>query len=100
MNPAKTATPYACHAVVVDTAIGEVTFVASAGALVGLYYADHWTNPSRAACGVRVDVHADPVLELADDQLAEYLRGDRAPFELPTRGVGDPFQQRVWHCST
>lgn len=94
-HPADLAAPAPCHAVV-DTLIGEVTLVASGGALVGLYYPDHWTNPSRAGFGPRVDVHDDPVLQRAQTQLADYLRGDRTSFELTTRRVGDPFQQRVW----
>lgn len=56
------------HAVV-ETAIGELTLVASDEALVGIYYPQHWTRPSRDGFGVRVDAAGGAPLAEAAGQL-------------------------------
>jgi methylated-DNA-[protein]-cysteine S-methyltransferase len=83
------------HAIV-DTVLGEVTLVAADDAVAGLYFAHHWTKPSRASFGPKVDAADDALLGAARTQLAEYLRGERTSFDLPTAASGDAFQQRVW----
>ena len=83
------------HAIV-DTAIGDLTLVATDDAIVGLYFAHHWTNPDRDAFGPEVDAHDDLLLDTARIQLDEYLAGERTSFDLPTAANGDEFQQRVW----
>jgi methylated-DNA-[protein]-cysteine S-methyltransferase len=83
------------HAVV-DTAIGELTVVASAYAIVGVYFPHHWHRPSAATLGGRVDLDSDELLATAAAQLATYLAGNRRDFELPTATSGDVFQERVW----
>ncbi|HEY2175489.1 MAG TPA: methylated-DNA--[protein]-cysteine S-methyltransferase [Mycobacteriales bacterium] len=83
------------HAIV-DTAIGDLTLVATDDAIIGLYFAHHWTNPDRDAFGSRVDAHDDLLLDTARIQLDEYLAGERTSFDLPTTANGDEFQQRVW----
>jgi len=42
------------------------------------------------------DESADPVLERAAGQLAEYFAGDRTAFDVPVRLRGTEFQQAVW----
>ncbi len=83
------------HAII-DTAIGELTLVATDDAISGLYFAHHWTNPDRDAFGPRVDVHADLLLDTARSQLEDYFAGERTSFDLPTAATGDDFQRRVW----
>jgi methylated-DNA-[protein]-cysteine S-methyltransferase len=83
------------HAII-DTAIGDLTLVATDDAIIGLYFAHHWTNPDRDAFGPRVDAHDDHLLDIARIQLDEYLAGERTSFDLPTTANGDEFQQRVW----
>lgn len=83
------------HAIV-DTAIGDLTLVATDDAIIGLYFAHHWTNPDRDAFESRVDAHDDLLLDTARIQLDEYLAGERTSFDLPTTANGDEFQQRVW----
>lgn len=86
---------YTRHAIV-DTALGEVTVVASGGALTGLYFPQHWYRPPEETLGAEVDVEDDTLLSEARNQLAEYLDGDRTSFELPTATNGAPLQERVW----
>jgi methylated-DNA-[protein]-cysteine S-methyltransferase len=83
------------HAVV-ETEIGELTIVASASAVVGVYFPHHWHQPTAAMLGRLVDVGDDALLQSAAGQLREYLAGDRRSFDLPTATAGDEFQQRVW----
>ena len=78
---------------IVNTRLGELTLVASDGALAGVYFPHHWVKPM--PLGERVD--SDPVLSEAARQLDEYLAGDRTTFDLPTTLNGDDFQQRVWN---
>jgi len=83
------------HAVT-TTRLGEITLMAEADALVGLYFPHHWYRPSQAAFGPGVRPSADPLLSEAAAQLDEYLRGDRRAFDLRTATRGDAFQERVW----
>jgi methylated-DNA-[protein]-cysteine S-methyltransferase len=39
---------------------------------------------------------ANPVLEMAREQLEEYFAGRRRHFDVPLAAAGTPFQQRVW----
>lgn len=83
------------HAIV-DTLLGDLTLVAADDALVGVYFAHHWTRPSRETFGPQVDAGDDALLGAAGTQLAEYLSGARTSFDLPTSANGDPFELRVW----
>jgi methylated-DNA-[protein]-cysteine S-methyltransferase len=86
---------YTRHALV-PTLLGEMTLVAADDAIVGLYFAHHWVQPSRASLGLQVNPRDDGVLDIALTQLTEYLTGARAVFELETATQGDPFEERVW----
>jgi methylated-DNA-[protein]-cysteine S-methyltransferase len=72
--------------------IGELTLVADAGTLTGLYFPHHWYKPDPAGFGPRSDQEFGP----ARQQLAEYFAGQRERFDLPADARGDEFQRRVW----
>jgi len=72
--------------------IGELTLVADAGILTGLYFPHHWYKPDPATFGPRSDQEFAP----ARRQLAEYFAGQRNQFDLPVDARGDEFQRRVW----
>ena len=80
------------HAIV-STRIGDLTVVADGDALVGVYFPHHWVKPG--PLGERVEP-TDPLIASAARQLAEYLAGERATFDLETVPRGDEFQRRVW----
>ena len=81
---------------IIDTQIGDLTLVAAGGALTGVYYPGHWTNPDRTTFGGETAESADPVLAEAARQLRAYLAGDRVDFDLPTAASGGMFEQQVW----
>ena len=83
------------HAVC-DTVLGEVTLVAAGDSIVGLYFPQHWVQPSPQSLGEKVDVDDDAVMAAALAQLTEYLNGERKAFALKTATHGNPFEERVW----
>lgn len=83
------------HAIA-GTVLGDLTLVAADDALAGVYFAHHWTRPSRDSFGPEVDARDDALLGTARTQLGEYLGGERTSFGLPTVASGDPFELRVW----
>jgi methylated-DNA-[protein]-cysteine S-methyltransferase len=83
------------HAVI-ETPIGEITLVATDESLTGLYFPHHWYMPAASAFGTAVEASDDALLAVVETQLDEYLRGQRASFDVPTVTHGDPFQDRVW----
>ena len=83
------------HAVI-DGPLGELTLVADGDALIGVYFRHHWYRPSTDTFGPRVDAGDDAVLAEARTQLDEFLAGDRARFDLPTKAHGDDLQRRIW----
>jgi methylated-DNA-[protein]-cysteine S-methyltransferase len=76
----------------IDSPIGELTLVAHDGALAGVYFPGHWHMPEASWFGTR----SAAGLEAAEQQLGEYLAGERTSFELAMTAAGDPFQERVW----
>lgn len=82
---------------VIDSQLGELTVIADGDALTGVYFRHHWRRPDESTFGARVDAHADALLAEAGAQLAGYLAGDRADFDLPLRPHGDERQHRVWN---
>lgn len=74
------------------TSLGELTVVRQDGALSGLYFPGHWPRPDKTAFGPRADDGFEDVAR----QLAEYLAGERAEFELPLKINGPDFDRRVW----
>lgn len=78
---------------VIDSPIGPLTLVVDdAGALTGVYMAEHAHAPDAAARGVRDDTVAPE----AAAQLVEYFAGTRTSFDLVVAPVGTAFQRRVW----
>ncbi|MEU0094587.1 methylated-DNA--[protein]-cysteine S-methyltransferase [Kribbella sp. NPDC006257] len=86
---------YNRHAVAA-TQLGQLTLVASDGALTGIYFPHHWVKPDPAALGDKVELADDLLLAEVARQLAEYLAGERMAFDLPVAVGGDEFQRRVW----
>jgi methylated-DNA-[protein]-cysteine S-methyltransferase len=80
------------HAVI-ETRIGDLTLVAKDGVLSGVYFPGHWTRPDPATFGERSEDGFDE----ANDQLSDYLGGERTRFELITSATGDAFQRHVWN---
>ncbi len=76
----------------IDSPIGELTLVARDGTLSGVYFPGHWYPPAPATLGARTDEG----FAAAEQQLGEYLAGERVSFELATAAVGDPFARSVW----
>ena len=72
--------------------VGQLTLVADAGRLTGLYFPHHWYMPDPATFGAR----SDHEFGEAKRQLAEYFAGERDRFDLPADARGDEFQRRVW----
>lgn len=78
------------------TDLGELLAVAQAEALVGLYFPVHWHPPAPGTIGAPVSATADAVFEATRRELAEYFRGERTTFTVPTAARGDTFSERVW----
>jgi methylated-DNA-[protein]-cysteine S-methyltransferase len=81
---------------VIDSPLGELTLVAAADALTGVYFPHHWHPPTADALGQYVEPAADDLFGRAADQLHEYLTGQRTQFDLPIALIGEPRQRRVW----
>lgn len=81
---------------VLDTAVGPLTIVADADAIVGIYFLGHSVKPVQIDFGPRMNAAADDVLGVAAHQLSEYLSGERTRFDLPVRTHGDELSERVW----
>lgn len=77
---------------VVPTALGELTLVRDADALLGLYFPNHWYRPDPVTFGPR---RGDGFDEVAG-QLGMYLAGERRAFDVALGPRGDEFQRRVW----
>jgi methylated-DNA-[protein]-cysteine S-methyltransferase len=81
---------------VIDTQLGEVTLIASAAAIAGLYFPHHWYKPAEETFGERVPAQDDLLLLEAANQVSAYLAGNRTAFDLPIATAGDEFQEKVW----
>ena len=79
--------------VVVDTPIGPLLLVASAGALTHVWFDGLGRASTDEADLPREDAE---VLGAATVQLSEYFAGERREFDLPLRPSGTPFQKAVW----
>ena len=74
--------------------LGDLLAVAEGDALVGLYFPSHWHPPKDGTTGPEVSPTGDAVFEATRQQLAEYLRGERTAFTVPTTTRGDGFSER------
>jgi methylated-DNA-[protein]-cysteine S-methyltransferase len=77
---------------VIPSPLGELTLVAQAGALTGLYFADHRRRPDPGSFGPRTQEG----FAAAGQQFEEYFAGERTGFDLPLAPRGDAFDRRVW----
>jgi methylated-DNA-[protein]-cysteine S-methyltransferase len=78
------------------TSLGDLLVVADDDGLAGVYFPSHWHPPSVDALGVEVDPMADALFVRLNQELHEYLDGDRTDFDLPTAPKGDAFEEAVW----
>ena len=78
----------------VNSPVGELTLVADATALTGLYFAGYEHAPTVSREWTMQPQH--PVLRQAAKQLEEYFSGERTTFSLPLRLAGTDFQEKVW----
>ena len=72
----------------VDSPVGPLLLTSDGTALTRLLFA---TEPDPSWSGDEC-----PVLVRAEQQLAEYFRGERTDFDLPLGPAGTPFQLTVW----
>jgi methylated-DNA-[protein]-cysteine S-methyltransferase len=81
---------------VIESPLGELTLVAEADALAGVYFTHHRGRPGPAAFGSRDDT----ILDEAAAQLGEYFAGTRTRFDLVVGLAGAPFDLAVWELLT
>ncbi|MET9329423.1 methylated-DNA--[protein]-cysteine S-methyltransferase [Tsukamurella sp. NPDC003166] len=80
--------------IVTDSALGELTLVATDDAVSGVYFRHHIRRPAESSFGARFV--ADTLLDEAAQQLRAYLAGERRAFDLPLTTAGDDAQEAVW----
>jgi methylated-DNA-[protein]-cysteine S-methyltransferase len=81
--------------VLLPSPIGQLTLVAEAGLLTGLYMDSQRHRPVNETFGAAGDPADEPFASAAR-QLAAYFAGDLTTFDLPLAPAGTPFQRRVW----
>ncbi len=70
-----------------DSPIGGLRIHASAGLITAIDFGAAKPRKVRAS---------DPLLDRAEQQLAEYFAGERTTFDLPLASEGSEFQKKVW----
>ena len=83
------------------TALGPARLAASPAGLAGVWFEGQRHEPTRQlhGPGAWADAPGHPLLQEAARQLQQYLRGERAGFDLPLDlSGGTPFQQDVWRA--
>ena len=77
----------------VDSPVGPIALVASDAGLCALLFECEPLPPG----AIETDGSADPILDAAAAQLAEWFAGERTTFELPLDlGRATEFQRRAW----
>lgn len=71
-----------------DTPLGPMALAEENGAIIRLYLPNSPTP--------RLMPHPTPLLEAGEQQLLEYMAGQRKEFDLPLNLQGTPFQKKVW----
>ena len=79
----------------VDSPVGGLLLGASRAALQVLEFTDPQKVTARVAAA-RGAGQPHPILDQAEQELAEYFAGRRRKFEIPLAYDGSPFQRRVW----
>jgi len=83
------------------TALGPARLAASPAGLAGVWFEGQRHEPTLRlhGSGAWADAPGHPLLQEAARQLQQYLRGERAGFDLPLDlSGGTPFQQDVWRA--
>lgn len=88
-------TPEHLTHVTLASPLGDLTLVARAGQLTGLYMAQQRHRPVRAEFGAEASLADEPFASTAE-QLAAYFSGELTVFDLPLAPAGTEFQQRIW----
>jgi methylated-DNA-[protein]-cysteine S-methyltransferase len=81
-----------------ETPIGQLTLLASGGALEAVHLPGGEDKPAEPARAIAPEDAA--ALAAARAQLGEYFAGERRCFELPLAARGTPFQRQVWAALT
>ena len=84
----------ACYSKSVDSPIGRLKLVATEHTLVGILW--EVDRPNRVRLGELLAAQANPAIDAAEQQLAEYFAGQRERFELQLAFQGTEFQKKVW----
>lgn len=79
-----------------STELGDLLAVAEGEGCAGLYFPGHWHPPVQDSIGPEVSATGDAVFEPLRQEVADYLRGERTEFSVPTVTHGDAFSERVW----
>ena len=71
----------------IDSPVGGLRIHSSAGLVTAIGFDAFEPRGARMS---------DPVIDLAEQQLAEYFAGQRTDFDLPLASDGTEFQKKVW----
>jgi methylated-DNA-[protein]-cysteine S-methyltransferase len=77
----------------VDSPLGQLLLTGSDGKLSGLYFVDQAHAPFDRAWVRQDDA---PIFVRAQEQIEQFVAGERENFELPLAMNGTPFQIEVW----
>ena len=75
----------------IGSPVGELVLLASAKGLAGLFFGHRYPETATAT-----DDPDNPHLNAAEEQLAEYFRGERTKFDIELDARGTHFQEQVW----
>lgn len=77
-----------------DSPVGQLKLVTNGQALCAILW--ETDKPNRVLLQSMQQVEQHPILDLAQQQLTEYFKGQRQQFDIPLTAEGTVFQQRVW----
>ncbi|RYG60999.1 MAG: methylated-DNA--[protein]-cysteine S-methyltransferase [Alphaproteobacteria bacterium] len=80
----------------IPSPVGPLALVASPTGLVAVL----WENdsPTRVSLPSLQPDASNPILKMAEEQLAAYFKGTLTAFTIPLHVHGTPFQQQVWQA--
>ena len=83
------------HTTIKNT-LGRILLVSNGPALTGLFFQDEKHRPAPGPGWQSAPDH--PLFVGVENQLIEYLSGNRRQFEIPHQPQGTPFQKIVWEA--